>query len=79
MKTCATSSLSVLFFCYLITGSAQGVPSPSATLQLSANDARGAIAPAGSLSTLLTFTVGKLGKTRDSPRVSLRVRLLVRN
>jgi hypothetical protein len=50
-------SFFALFFCCSVGGVAQGVPNSSTTLQLGASDARGAMAPAGSISTLLSFTV----------------------
>jgi hypothetical protein len=50
-------SLVFLLFGCSETGAAQGLTRPYATGQLTANDARGSIVPAGSASTLLTFTV----------------------
>jgi hypothetical protein len=51
------SSLLVLFFCGAVMVTAQGVPYPPSTLQLTANDTRGSVVTAHSTSTLLTFTV----------------------
>jgi hypothetical protein len=46
-----------LFLCCAVTGGAQSGSSPSTALMLTGTDARSAVVPAGSTSTLLTFTV----------------------
>lgn len=53
----ALLTLVVLLFGCSETGAAQGLTRPYATGQLTATDAQGSIVPAGSTSTLLTFTL----------------------
>ena len=57
MSKRASTRVVVLLLCSGMTATAQGVPRASSTHQLTSSDMRGAVVPAGSTSTLLTFSV----------------------